>query len=75
MTVLGVGEVRCTHLAAIVREKEKIMKIQAKLKKLRDRLTQGLVEREEAVKLALLATLSGEHLLLIGPPRVRWHGV
>jgi MoxR-like ATPase len=39
-----------------------------KLRNLRDCLCQNLVEREEAVRLGLLAALSGEHLLLIGPP-------
>jgi MoxR-like ATPase len=38
------------------------------LRRLRETLTTGLIERERAVKLALLATLAGEHLLLIGPP-------
>jgi len=35
---------------------------------LRDRLTTGLIERETPVRLALIAALAGEHLLLIGPP-------
>lgn len=34
----------------------------------RDHLLDGLVERDEAVRLGLLATVAGEHLLLIGPP-------
>lgn len=39
-----------------------------RLKTLRDLLKRDLVERDDAVKLALLAALAGEHLLLIGPP-------
>jgi MoxR-like ATPase len=38
------------------------------LRQLQERLTQGLVERETPVKLALLAALAGEHVLLLGPP-------
>lgn len=33
-----------------------------------DTLSRGLIERETPVRLALLAALAGEHLLLIGPP-------
>jgi MoxR-like ATPase len=40
----------------------------ARLRALRDGLLTGLVERDVAVRLALLAALAGEHLLLIGPP-------
>ena len=39
-----------------------------RLRRLRDALTEGLVERDVAVRLALLAALAGEHLLLVGPP-------
>ena len=39
-----------------------------RVREIRDRLTTGLVERDVAVRLALLAALSGEHLLLVGPP-------
>ncbi len=40
----------------------------ARLRALRDGLLTGLVERDVAVRLALIAALAGEHLLLIGPP-------
>lgn len=39
-----------------------------RLRELRDALLTGLVERDVAVRLALIATLAGEHLLLVGPP-------
>lgn len=39
-----------------------------RLRALRDDLLVGLIERDAPVRLALLAALSGEHLLLIGPP-------
>ena len=39
-----------------------------RLRKLRDLLLTGLVERDVAIRLALIAALSGEHLLLLGPP-------
>ena len=39
-----------------------------KLRRLRDALTTGLVERDLAIRLALIAAIAGEHLLLLGPP-------
>ena len=39
-----------------------------RVRRLRELLAEGLVERDVAVRLALLAALSGEHLLLVGPP-------
>lgn len=39
-----------------------------KLQQLCEFLNQGLVERECATRLSLLAALAGEHLLLLGPP-------
>ena len=39
-----------------------------RLRKLRDALLTGLVERDLSVRLALIAALAGEHLLLVGPP-------
>ncbi|WP_228559612.1 MULTISPECIES: hypothetical protein [Myxococcus] len=40
----------------------------AHIEALRDALLTRLVERDVSVRLALLAALAGEHLLLIGPP-------
>ncbi len=42
--------------------------LQPRLRALRDALLTGLVERDVAIRLALLAALAGEHLLLVGPP-------
>ncbi|HQR53458.1 MAG TPA: AAA family ATPase [Burkholderiales bacterium] len=39
-----------------------------RLRRLLDALERGLVERTQAVRLALLAALAGEHTLMIGPP-------
>ncbi len=39
-----------------------------KLRVLRDSLLTGLIERDTPIRLALLSALTGEHLLLIGPP-------
>ena len=39
-----------------------------RLQAISDALTKGLVERSTAVRLGLLASLAGEHLLIIGPP-------
>ena len=40
----------------------------ARLQALLQALVEGLLEREAAVRLVLLAALAGEHVLLIGPP-------
>jgi len=42
--------------------------LKPKLIRLLDTLNHGLVERESAIKAALLAVLAGENLLLVGPP-------
>jgi MoxR-like ATPase len=39
-----------------------------RLRQIRDALLTGLVERDVPIRLALLAALAGEHLLLVGPP-------
>lgn len=39
-----------------------------RLRQLRDALLIGLVERDLPVRLALIASLAGEHLLMVGPP-------
>ena len=44
------------------------MDLTVRLRGLRDALSLGLVEREIPLRLALLAALAGEHLLLLGPP-------
>jgi MoxR-like ATPase len=46
----------------------KIEDFVTKLRGLRDVLSDGLVERDVAVRLSLLASLAGEHLLMVGPP-------
>ncbi len=42
--------------------------MKARLKRLQRHLQHGLIERDTPIRLILLAMLSGEHLLLIGPP-------
>lgn len=42
--------------------------IARRARRLYDALRTGLVEREEALYLALLAVAGGEHILLVGPP-------
>ncbi|HSD61765.1 MAG TPA: AAA family ATPase, partial [Burkholderiales bacterium] len=42
--------------------------LRARLAALIAALSEGLVERAAAVRLALLAALAGEHILLVGPP-------
>ena len=44
------------------------MQLPEKLKELRDLLLLDLVERDDAIRLSLLAALAGEHILMIGPP-------
>jgi MoxR-like ATPase len=39
-----------------------------RIQKIRDLMLSDLVEREAPIRLALLASLAGEHLLLVGPP-------
>ncbi len=42
--------------------------LKSRLASLRDSLSVDLIERETPIRLALLAALAGEHLLLVGPP-------
>ncbi len=42
--------------------------MKTRLKQLVEQMSAGLIERDEPVRLALLAALSGEHVLLIGLP-------
>ena len=42
--------------------------VSERVRKLIAAMSSGLVEREEHIKLMLLAALAGEHVLLIGPP-------
>lgn len=44
------------------------MDLYEKLRALRDALSEGMVERDVPVRLALLAALCEEHVLLLGPP-------
>jgi MoxR-like ATPase len=44
------------------------MNLKTKLNNLREALSQNLIERQTPIRLTLLAALSGEHLLLLGPP-------
>lgn len=45
-----------------------VMPSKERLTALRDALLSNLIERDTPVRLALLAALAGEHLLLLGPP-------
>jgi MoxR-like ATPase len=55
-------------LPAIMSTETPSQNLAAGLRELRDALLVGLVERDVAMRLALLAALAGEHLLLVGPP-------
>jgi MoxR-like ATPase len=52
----------------LIRVLEEVKDIKDRVCRIRDALGTGLVERDLAVRLALIAGLSGEHLLLVGPP-------
>ncbi len=45
-----------------------IRSLSDRLRRLRDALLDGLVERDESIRMALLAALAGEHVLLLGDP-------
>ncbi|MFQ2525506.1 AAA family ATPase, partial [Aeromonas caviae] len=45
-----------------------MLEIKHKLAALLEQLNEGLVDRDEAMKLALLSLLAGENILLVGPP-------
>ena len=44
------------------------LSLKQRLQRIRDALCEGLIERDIPIRLALLAALAGEHVLLIGPP-------
>ncbi len=44
--------------------------IKNKIHKLLDKLCEGVYEKEEAIKLALLSSIAGESIFLLGPPGV-----
>lgn len=45
-----------------------VLNLKDRLTRIRDALGAGLIERDIPVRLALLAAIAGEHVLLIGPP-------
>lgn len=45
-----------------------MLEIKHKLAAMLEQLNEGLVDRDEAMKLALLSLLAGENILLVGPP-------
>ena len=47
-----------------------MIKTKEKIEGLVHQLCEGLYEREEVMKLALLATIAGESIFLLGPPGV-----
>ena len=42
--------------------------LKVRIQSIRDALAVGLIERDTPIRLALLAAIAGEHVLLIGPP-------
>ena len=65
MTDDGVSDHGVTSTQTLEPEEEKLVK---GIRRASEVLSSGLLEREVEVKLLLLAALTGEHLLLLGPP-------
>ena len=46
------------------------MQIKEKIKRILDKISRGVYEKEEAIRLSLLSALAGESIFLLGPPGV-----
>jgi len=51
-------------------KKERKTKVKEKIKKLLEQLNTGIYEKEEVMSLALLSSIAGESIFLLGPPGV-----